>query len=64
VTTDSIFAAADRAPEVFSPEGRMNFLTEQDWIIQILHGIQPLCPITHFGEGIDTIKPIFYQKAH
>jgi hypothetical protein len=24
----------------------------EDWIIQILHGIQPLCFITRFGEGI------------
>jgi hypothetical protein len=25
----------------------------EDWEIQILHGIQPLCLITRFGEGIE-----------
>jgi hypothetical protein len=24
----------------------------EDWVIQILHGIQPLCFIPRFGEGI------------
>jgi hypothetical protein len=30
----------------------------EDWTIQVLHGIQPLCLITRFGEGIDHLLKI------
>ena len=31
-------------------------MCREDWTIQILHGIQPLCLITRFGDGIEQMQ--------